>query len=218
MIVVGTMEWASTIERGEFFCPACNAVKTYQRKVSRPFLTLYFVPVVPIGGLREFVLCRSCRQRFEPAVLQPGQAAEMLRDLSDSKPPVAFESELLRLIALMIVEDQQISQSELDMGSRVYQSMVLRELPPGELERACREVVALRIDAGRYVGIAGEGMTHDQKLKCVQAMFAVASAEGRISPRRMKSLIEAQRQLGLDDVAFQTAIKDANQWVSAGEA
>lgn len=213
MIIVGSMEWASTIERGDFFCPVCNGIKTYQRKVSRPFVTLYFVPVIPIGGLREYVICRSCRQRFDPDVLAAGKAAEMLKD-TPAGGPAAFETELLRLISLMMVEDDRVSEAEIDMATRVYQGMVLRELPRSELERACREVIALQIDAGRYVGIAGEGMTYDQKLKCVQAMFAVAGAEGRISPRRMQSLMKAQQQLKLDNVAFQTAIKDASQWVT----
>ncbi len=57
-------------------------------------------------------------------------------------------------------------------------------------------------------------MTFDQKLMAVQAMFAVAGAEGQISPKRMKSLLEAQQQLGLDDVSFQTAVKGASEWVA----
>lgn len=214
MILIGTMEWASTIERGEFFCPVCNAAKTYQRKVARPFLTLYFIPVVPIGGLREFVICRSCRRRFDSEILSAGTAAEALRAPHLANEQAPFETELLRLIALMMVEDDQVSEAEVAMATRVYQSMVGHPLPRNELERACREVVTLRIKASRYVGIAGEGMTYDQKLMAVQAMFAVAGAEGQISPRRMQSLMEAQRQLGIDDVAFQTAIKDASEWVA----
>lgn len=214
MIVLGTMEWASTVERGDFFCPACNAAKSYQRKVARPFLTLYFIPVVPIGGLREFVLCRSCRKKFGPEILSPGIAAEMLKVPEATLGQAPFETELLRLIALMMVEDDRVSESEVAMATRVYQRMLGRTLPRNELDRACREVIALRIKAASYIAIAGEGMTYDQKLLAVQAMFAVAGAEGRISPRRLRSLMDAQRQLGLDEVAFQTAIKDTSQWVA----
>ncbi|MGN6548190.1 MAG: TerB family tellurite resistance protein [Aureliella sp.] len=214
MILIGTMEWASTIDRGDFFCPVCNAAKSYQRKVSRPFLTLYFIPVVPIGGLREFVLCRSCRKRFDPEILSPGALAEVIRAPQVAGEQAPFETELLRLIALMMVEDDQVTEPEVAMATRVYQSMIGRPLPRYELDRACREVVALRIKPARYVGRAGEGMTYDQKLMAVQAMFAVAGAEGQISPRRLQSLMNAQQQLGLDEVAFQTAIKDASQWVA----
>lgn len=214
MILIGTMEWASTIERGDFFCPGCNAAKTYQRKIARPFLTLYFIPVVPIGGLREFVLCRSCRRRFDPDILSAGTAADLFRAPQVTGEQAPFETELLRLIALMMVEDDQVTEAEVTMATRVFQSMSGRPLPRPELDRACREVVTLRIKPASYVAIAGEGMTYDQKLMAVQAMFAVAGAEGKISPRRLRSLTDAQRQLGLDEVAFQTAIKDASQWVA----
>ena len=214
MILIGTMEWASTIERGDFFCPVCNAAKSYQRKVSRPFLTLYFIPVIPLGGVREYVLCRSCRERFDAHVLEAGEAAEMLRDPAIASGAAPFETELLRLMALIMTEDDHVSETEIELAMRVYQRMVLRELTRSELERVCREVIALRIDPARYIGIAGEGMTHDQKLKSIQAMFAVASAEGKISPRRLKSLMRSQQQLQLDDVAFQTAVKDASQWIT----
>ena len=129
MMIVGSMEWASTIERGDFFCPVCEAIKSYQRKISRPFLTVYFVPVIPIGGLREYVICRSCRERFDPRVLAPGMAAEMMNETSLAIGPAAFETELLRLMALMMVEDEHVSEAEIDMATRVYQSMVMRELP-----------------------------------------------------------------------------------------
>lgn len=214
MIVIGSMEWASTIQRGEFFCPVCNGAKTYQRKVSRPFLTLYFIPIIPIGSLREFVICRGCRERFDPSILSPGTAAEMLGAPESPSQTAPFELELLRLMTLIMVEDDHVSEAEIEMATRVYRGMLGRVLSRADIERACREVISLRIDAARYVGIAGEGMSYDQKLMAVQAMFAVAGAEGQISPRRLYALMEAQQQLHLDDVAFQTAIKEADEWVA----
>ena len=214
MILIGSMEWSSTVARGEFFCPKCNAAKPYQRKVARPFLTLYFVPVVPIGGLREFVLCRNCRERFDSSILLAGNAAEMLRDNSVTAKPTSFEEELLRVIALIIVEDSQVTEAEIQMATRIYQRMTGRELSLPQLQKMCREASSIRVSAAVYLGIAGQNFSYDQKLLAVQAMFAVAGAEGVISPSRMQSLMDARHQLELDDVAFQTAIKDAEQWVS----
>ncbi len=69
MFIAGTFDWASTLEQGEFLCPKCGTTKTYQRKVARTFMTLYFVPLIPISGLHEFVICRGCRQRFDTSIL-----------------------------------------------------------------------------------------------------------------------------------------------------
>lgn len=214
MFIAGTFEWASTLEQGDFTCPKCGASKTYQRKVARTFLTLYFVPVFPIGGLREFVICRGCRERFEPAILTYTKNGAALTPAPSPVASGSFDEELLRLMALMIVEDDFVTEAEIQMAQRVYQGMFARQLPRSELERACREVLNLRINTMRYIGAAGEGMTYDQKIMAVQAMFAVAGAEGQISPKRLKPLMESQHQLGLDDSAFQSAVKDASNWIA----
>ncbi len=212
--MLGSMEWAKTLQRGEFFCPLCNTAKSFQRKVSRPFLTLYFIPVIPIGGLREYVLCRGCRQRFDPDILEQESLAETIKSVRRSSRNQSFEQELVRLMALTIMEDNFANELEIEMAQRVYRSMTGERLDESQLNQACHEVMALRINASRYVGVAGSAMTYDQKLLALQAMFAVASSEGEISPKRMQTLIEAQQQLGLDQVAFQSAIKEAADWVA----
>lgn len=212
MFIAGTFDWASTLDQGEFLCPKCGTNKSYQRKVARTFVTLYFVPILPIGGLHEFVVCRGCRERFEPSVLALSRN-QANRESPTIRAVESFDDELVRLMALMIVEDDFITESEIEMAQRIYQGMLMRELPRQQLERACREVTNLRINTLRYVGAAAEGMTYDQKILAVQAMFAVAGAEGQISAKRLQSLMQAQHQLGLDDSAFQNAVKDASSWV-----
>lgn len=214
MFIAGTFDWASTLEQGEFMCPKCGASKSYQRKVARTFLTLYFVPILPIGGLHEFVICRGCRERFDPSVLTANRGVSTGREPQAVRAVGSFDEELVRLMALMIVEDDFVTEAEIQMAQRIYQGMLMRELPRVDLERACREVINLRINTMRYVGAAGQGMTYDQKILAVQAMFAVAGAEGQISSKRLKSLMQAQQQLGLDDSAFQNAVKDASSWVA----
>ena len=214
MFIAGTFDWASTLEQGEFLCPKCGTNKTYQRKVARTFVTLYFIPIIPISGLHEFVICRGCRERFDTLVLTASRMSPASREPQALGAAGSFDEELLRVMALIIVDDDFVTEPEIAMAQRIYQSMLMRELPRPALERACREVLNLRINAMRYIGDAGNGMTYDQKIMTVQAMFAVAGAEGQISAKRIKTLMQAQQQLGLDDSAFQNAVKDASSWVA----
>ncbi len=161
--------------------PQVRRDQTYQRKVARTFVTLYFVPVLPISGLHEFVICRGCRQRFDVAILAASRNSVSNREPQAISAVGPFDEELLRFMALMIVEDDFVTEAEIQMAQRIYQGMIMRELPRTELERACREVLNLRINAMRYIGAAGKSMSHDQKIMAVQAMFAVAGAEGQIS-------------------------------------
>jgi hypothetical protein len=55
--------------KGEFFCPHCRARRPYTHKKVRRFFTLFFIPVIPLDALGEYVECATCRQTFKPEVL-----------------------------------------------------------------------------------------------------------------------------------------------------
>jgi transcription elongation factor Elf1 len=68
MIIVGTKVKHRKIEEGEFFCPKCQAQSVYNLKRAVRYFTLYFIPVVPIAQIGEFVECQSCGLSFVPRV------------------------------------------------------------------------------------------------------------------------------------------------------
>lgn len=61
----------SVLEEGEFDCPYCQTTRPYVYKEVRPYVSLYFLPLFPVGGGREFVQCQVCGNVFEPDVLPP---------------------------------------------------------------------------------------------------------------------------------------------------
>ncbi|MCA9134606.1 MAG: zinc ribbon domain-containing protein, partial [Planctomycetales bacterium] len=103
MILIGTMNWASTRLRGMFTCPSCGDTEKFRLRASRPFLTLYFVPVLPIGGMEEYVQCGRCKTSFETDIL----AISMIPSSEsggqiEGPSEVSFEQDLLKVIALMM--------------------------------------------------------------------------------------------------------------------
>ncbi len=212
MIWVGTMNWASTIATGDFHCPTCASQQAYRLKSTRPFLTVYFIPVIPIGGLQEYVVCRGCKQSFEPDVLS------MATPSASNNPSVAvvpFELDLLRSIALIMVDDGHVSEDEIRIARRVYENMTESNLSREELGRACSEVQAMRLTTPAYLAVCQSRLDHNQKLLIVQAMFAVAGADGTISPTRLQSLTRSQVLLGLPQSEFEMAVNLASQWLGS---
>jgi hypothetical protein len=80
MIIFGTRGVTSTSGKGRFFCPGCDREQAYQTKRMRRFFTLYFIPLIPLDVLQEWVECGQCRQSYKPEVLRydpaPRQAAQ----------------------------------------------------------------------------------------------------------------------------------------------
>jgi hypothetical protein len=88
VIIFGTKVRHKVIGEGKFFCPKCQAQRTYLHKRASRYLTLYFLPVVPAGKLGEFVECQTCGVAFEMSVL----------DLKGSAQPRAPQVTLAQLI------------------------------------------------------------------------------------------------------------------------
>jgi hypothetical protein len=70
LIIFGRKSVTSSTARGSFMCPACQSQQAYDHKLVRKFFTLYFLPIIPLGTLGEYVECGGCKGTFKPTVLQ----------------------------------------------------------------------------------------------------------------------------------------------------
>lgn len=81
MIIWGWRSVTSTASRGEFYCPQCQGYMAYAEKSVRRFFTLYFIPLIPLNSLGEYIECESCK---ETSALTPprieGRTRESLRN------------------------------------------------------------------------------------------------------------------------------------------
>ena len=79
-IHIGTIDIPLTKSRGEFFCPNCQRDTEYLLKKRKRFLAVYFIPLIPLSDVDEYVKCATCRQKFGveiPALMAEG-GAELL--------------------------------------------------------------------------------------------------------------------------------------------
>lgn len=77
LLVFGLTVCFRTVGEGAFHCPSCGGDRRYRRRRGRRWITLFFLPVVPLRGLGQAVECRSCRTRFNVSVLRQPTAAAM---------------------------------------------------------------------------------------------------------------------------------------------
>lgn len=88
MIIFGTKAKYKTIGKGVFYCPHCQTERNYERKQGKNYFALYFIPIIPMGDIGEFIECQRCGRTYSPDVLKfkpsvPPQtdAARMLNDI-----------------------------------------------------------------------------------------------------------------------------------------
>ncbi|HEX2620849.1 MAG TPA: zinc-ribbon domain-containing protein [Phototrophicaceae bacterium] len=90
IFVFGMNNKQKVVGTGEFECPHCQTIRLYERKEVRSHISLYFIPLIPVGKAHEIVECTFCHRAFSADVLsqtkvkgkrQPPTLAEMLNTI-----------------------------------------------------------------------------------------------------------------------------------------
>uniref|UniRef100_UPI0018921C9F zinc ribbon domain-containing protein n=1 Tax=Catenulispora pinisilvae TaxID=2705253 RepID=UPI0018921C9F len=84
MIIWGWKTVFRVIGSGVFSCPACGADRNYERRKAQRFFTLFFIPLIPLKVVGEFVRCTYCKNDFQASVLSRPTAAQFTDLLQNS--------------------------------------------------------------------------------------------------------------------------------------
>ena len=101
MIIWGLGARQKVLDKGSFFCPHCNDVRPYRLKRAGRYFTLFFIPIIRIQKLGDYVECQVCKNRFDRSILQ-GDSQDMLKLVSSARyallhgtHPTALRSHLI---------------------------------------------------------------------------------------------------------------------------
>src|ERR1700735_2703023 len=66
-----------TLGRGVFFCRRCGGDRPYRHRTGRRFITVFFIPLVPLTKTGEHVQCLTCKTRYVTEVLKLPTTVQM---------------------------------------------------------------------------------------------------------------------------------------------
>ena len=84
LLIFGIRVRWKTLAEGTFHCPNCGVDRSFLRRMARRWFTLFFIPIVPLNVLGEFVECSECHTRFKPSVLDTPTSASIAVELATS--------------------------------------------------------------------------------------------------------------------------------------
>lgn len=207
MILIGTMNLTRTRDRGDYYCPTCTASRSYRLRARRPFLTLYFIPTVPIGEAELFVQCDDCKSTWDITVLNMDQAAH--EHVQDEQ----FRDEAIRSAVLMALVDDEITEPEIESLLHLSDLLYARPLDREELGRLCSIARQAGIQVNNYVLTVSRRWTRKQRMLALQGMFLAATAcEEETSREKLVALHSLRDLLELSEEEFQAAIDDALEY------
>jgi hypothetical protein len=81
LIIWGFRVRSSSVGGGEFFCPSCGGDRHYDLKKARRWFTVFFLPLIPLKELGQFIECSTCKKTYNDGVLSLPTTATMQSSL-----------------------------------------------------------------------------------------------------------------------------------------
>lgn len=204
-IHIGTIDVPLTVDRGTFFCPVCREQTDYAQKKRKRFIAVYFIPLIPIQDVDEFVKCRKCREKFGveiPGIMRDAAAAQAVE--ADS-----VNDHLLRMMVLTMIADGTVDDAELAAIRSCYEMRAGRYVSDDEL----REIAAWADIAfeglGQYARRHAADWRIEDKQELVRFVFLVATASGQLPRPQEAELAKLPAALELDEEMFRNLIEEA---------
>ena len=206
MLLIGTTNLTRTDDVGEFHCPTCGSRQEYRLRARTPFLTLYFVPMVPIGGTQRFVRCGQCCDHWDTSVLDIDLERQEAIQLDQ------FHEEVLHAAVLVVLADGSMSDGEIEtlqlIACHLFQRVVDRE----ELGERCSIAEQNRISADNYLLTVSRRWSQTQRSFALQAIFLAASADGSMGTHQSRIISRLRETFEMTDQEYQSAIEESFEW------
>jgi zinc ribbon protein len=69
ILIWGLRVRAKLLGSGMFCCPSCGVDRSYAHKQARRWFTAFFIPLIPLKVVGEYVQCETCKATYTPGVL-----------------------------------------------------------------------------------------------------------------------------------------------------
>jgi tellurite resistance protein len=200
LIIFGTRGITTSVATGKFNCPGCAEKRSFVHKRVRRFFTLYFIPIIPLDLIGEYVECQHCTDTYNPAVLDFDPVK------SERSIEAEFHTAVKRVMVLMMLADGRIDDEEVETIRIIYGKLAKRDLSK---EDVTQEIAASKSDGRglrQYLASVVGSLNDSGKEVVVKAAYFVASADGNVSTEETNLLGELAAALEMSPAHFKTVI------------
>lgn len=193
MIIFGTRGVSSKVGEGNFNCPQCASVQPYKHKKSRRFFTLYFIPLIPLDTLGEYVECGTCRNTFIPRVLEFSPS----KSNSNNEFQSIYEQAIKHSAILTMVADGKIEQSELVAVQSIINKFSHHDISLTELERQAKLAQLSPEPVDKYLSKIAPQLNEHGKEEIIKSAVAIALSDGHMDESELALIHEMGKALDM---------------------
>lgn len=200
MIIWGSRARNKRLDGGRFHCPNEGGDRDYDLMEARRWFTLFFIPLLPLKVLGQFVACRSCGASYEPQVLTLPTTAEMEDRLTTA---------LRHVVVAMLTADEVVDDAERRAALEVMQRFGQR---PYTAEELGRDLATLEVGAlDDEVAELGAMLSPQGHEALVRACLHLAAADGHVDERELAVVQQAARGIGMSSAHLRGILAEVTQ-------
>ena len=191
MIIWGSRGLERKGETGSFYCSRCDDDREYRRHKLQRFFTLYFIPLIPLEVVQEWIVCQTCKSQFSLQALKYDPRAE--RAQFDQELRSSFQTVLAHFGQMSSRRDRALMQHMVDAQAAFDGSSWSVDDARLEMERLDRNYDA-------SVGILARSLSDRGRETVVMSALDAAAYDGLLDDRKREALVGLGQKLGMSDV------------------
>ncbi len=191
MIIFGTGGVTYSKGNGDFFCPECSSDRPYKHKRVRRFFNLYFIPIVPLDLVGEYVECQQCRGTYHLSVLEydPESLAQGMQ--------AEFHKAVKRVMVLMMLADGNVDPEEVRIVREVYGQLANVQLSEDEVNAEIEDAQSDSRGIEAYLADLAGNLNDTGKEIVLRGAFLVAAADGEFQEEEQQLMGSIGQALGM---------------------
>ena len=177
------------MKEGQFLCPQCATQRRYKYKKVTQFFTLYFIPLIPLNKLGEYVECQTCKGTFVPRVL------DYKPENQQNEFQSVYEQAMRHSMVLMMLADGEIDAGEMDMVLKIINKFGHNDMTMAQLDSYVQEVQKNPEPISTYLKKVTPALNEHGKEIIIKCALAVASADGNIDESEIQLVNEMAKTM-----------------------
>lgn len=198
LLIWGWKARYSTRGTGTFYCPNEGGDRPYRHQRAQRWFTFFFIPLIPLKVLGEFIECSSCGSSYDEVVLTLPTAAAMMDNLANA----------MRYATVAIVTaDGVVLDSERETALNIMSDFSDTPYTEDDLERDLADLHPDGLEDA-FAGVAGSLNEHGKEMLIV-ACLTLSAADGDMDRRELDEIGRAGRALGLSPAHLKGIVAQA---------
>lgn len=198
LVIFGTRGRSHTIGSGQFYCPREGGDRRYEHKEARRWFTLFFIPLIPLDRLGDYIECTTCNSTYYPTVLEAPTGAS-IQDVM---------TQAIRYVAVaMTLADGHVDPAERRVATEVVRQFASVEYGEADL--------AADLDSLDPAGLVdnleelGGILNQHGKEAVLEAAMRLAASDGSIDPTEIATIERIGQALSMTDAHIRGVVATA---------